>query len=301
MHLDLPAFITSKTATGLSERTVDWYAAFVHQYSAWADRCHAPIEQPETVEGYLAYLRKEGRSAFTISGCYQSLSVFFNWMVERRGLAKSPMDVIPRPQTPIKRVNFITSAHFKKLYDSIPGAGWWQERDRAILLILFYCGLRAEELLSLRLDGIDRERLVLFVEHGKGDKARDVPCTKAVIDQIDLYLSKRPAHNGTRKAPRLFLARDKGSRAPRGPMAYDGLKEMLRRRCKAAGLPHYSAHKFRHGYAMAFANASMPLSALAATMGHSSVTVTERFYARWQTANLSAVYQQAAKKMAGDD
>lgn len=123
------------------------------------------------------------------------------------------------------------------------------------------------------------------------------PRSVEVINRIDCYLSVRPAYNGTR----LFIARDKASHRPRGPLAYDGLKEMLRRRCKAAGLPHYSAHKFRHGYAMAFANASMPLSALAATMGHSSVNVTERFYARWQTTHLSTVYQQAAKRLSGDD
>lgn len=293
---DLAAFVVAKTAIGLSVRTVEWYAMFVTQYAAWASRCHAPIEQPETVEGYLAHLRTDGKSAFTVSGCYRSLSVFFRWMVERRGLLRSPMDVIPRPQTPIKRVRFITAGQFARLYDSIPGDHWWEQRDRAILLMLFYCGLRASELCGLRLDSVDRERLILLVSAGKGDKDRDVPCTSEVITQTDLYLSLRPAYNGNR----LFIARDKGSYAPRGPLAYDGLKEMLRRRCKAAGLPHFSAHKFRHGYAMAFANASMPLSALAATMGHSSVNVTERFYARWQTEPLSAVYQAAAKKMAGD-
>lgn len=297
MHPDLPSFVVSKTATGLSERTVDWYAAFVTQYAAWAGRCHAPIEKPETVEGYLAHLRKEGRSAFTVSGCYRALSVFFRWLVERRGLARSPLDAIPRPQTPVKRVRHITAPHFNKLYFSILGHGWWEERDRAILLILFYCGLRAGELLSLQLDSVDREQMLLFVECGKGGKARDVPCTKEVIQQIDIYLAKRPAYHGNR----LFIACDKAVHIVRGPFAYDGLKQMLRRRCETAGIPHYSAHKFRHGYAMAFANAQMPLSALAATMGHSSVSVTERFYARWQTKGLVDAYQQAARRLAGSD
>lgn len=297
MHSDLAAFVLSKTAIGLSVRTVQWYASFVTQYQVWADKCGAPIEQPETVEGYMAHLRMEGRSAFTVSGCYRSLSVFFKWMVERRGLTPSPMDVIPRPQTPIRRVPYITANQFNRLYDSIPGHHWWEERDRAILLTLFYCGVRASELIGLRLDSIDRERLILLVHAGKGDKDRDVPCTAEVIAAIDLYLSLRPNYCGDR----LFIARDKGSYAPRGPLAYDGLKEMLRRRCKAAGLPHFSAHKFRHGYAMAFANASMPLSALAATMGHSSVNVTERFYARWQTESLSAIYNAAVRKMATDE
>lgn len=293
MYAYLADFVVSKTASGLSMSTVKWYAASVRRYSEWTDAVGAANEKPETVEGYLAHLRTDGRSAFYIAGCYRALSVFFRWMVERRGLSVSPMAVISPPQTPVKRVTHISAAQFKRLYDSIAVDKWWQLRDRAILLILFYCGLRASELLSLRLDSVDRDRCLLLVGAGKGDKDRDVPCTDEVITQIDLYLSQRPAFD----SQALFLACARGRQSARGPLAYDGLKEMLRRRCKAAGILHFSAHKFRHAYAMVFANAGMPLSALSASMGHSSVSVTERFYARWQTAPLSAVYNQAFQKM----
>lgn len=295
MYAYLDAFVTSKTAAGLSLRTVEWYADFVRQYAAWSGRCDAPIEKPETVEGYLAHLRREGRSAFTISGCYRALSVYFKWLVARRYLVESPLELVPPPRTPIKRTAHITAAQFKRLYESIDGDHWWDVRDRAILLTLFYCGLRANELLGLRLEDVDRERLLLLV-NGKGGKARDVPCTAEVIAAIDSYLSIRPAYPGQR----LILASDR-DRSHAHPMAYDGLKEMMRRRCRHAGLPHYSAHKFRHGYAMALLNAQMPLSALTASMGHSSVQVTEKFYARWQTQSLSDVYNQAIKKLSGDD
>lgn len=293
MHPDLAAFAISKTAIGLSTLTVDWYTSFVRRYSEWASKINAPTEKPETVEGYLAYLRTGGYSAKTISGCYRSLSVFFNWMGERRGLKPSPMDVIPRPTAPIKRVAHITAGQFQRLYNSVPGHRWWEERDRAILLMLFYSGLRASELLALRVSSVDRERMILLVTEGKGGKDRDVPCTGETVIQLDRYLEILPPY----PSDALFIGRDKGSFSPRGPFLYDGLKEMLRRRCKAAGMAHYSAHKFRHGYAMTFANAGMPLSALAASMGHSSVSVTERFYARWQTANLSAVYNEALQKI----
>lgn len=293
MSAELTAFIVSKTAVGLSLRTVRWYATFVQQFADWSHAQELPMTKPESVEAYLAFLRKEGRSAFTISGCYRALSVYFKWMVGRRKLRRSPIDSITPPQTPIKRVKFITPALFRLLFESIPGDEWWQRRDRAILMVLYYCGLRANEVLGLCLSSIDRERKLLLVTEGKGGKDRDVPCAEQVIAEIDLYLESRPDYRGVE----LFIARDKGSYAPRGPLLYDGLKEMLRRRCKAAGMKHYSAHKFRHAYAMTFANAGMPLSALAASMGHSSVNVTERFYARWQTESLSAVYNAALGKI----
>lgn len=298
MSAELSSFIVSKTAVGLSLRTVKWYATFVQQFADWSKTQGLTMTKPESVEAYLAFLRKEGRSAFTISGCYRALSVYFKWMVQRGKLRRSPIDSITPPQTPIKRVKYITPSQFRLLYESFPGEQWWQRRDKAILMVLFYCGLRANEMLDLQLKSIDRERKLLFVTEGKGGKDRDVPCADEVIAEIDLYLEARPDYGGTE----LFIARNKGAYAPRGPLLYDGLKEMLRRRCKAAGMQHYSAHKFRHAYAMTFANAGMPLSALAASMGHSSVIVTERFYARWQTESLSAVYNTALGKigMVGD-
>lgn len=289
----IAAFVVSKTAAGLSHRTVTWYAMFVRQYMTWTDKHALPMEKPESVEAYLAHLRKENRSRFTISGCYRSLSVYFKWMVTRRKLRKSPMDVIPPPQVPTKRVQFVTELQFRRLYDSIPDEHWWQLRDRAILYVLFYSGLRANELLALQVTSVDRERMVLLVSDGKGGKDRDVPCAPATLTHIDTYLQARPAYAGSE----LILARQPGTNGVKGPMVYDGLKQMLRRRCRAAGLPRLSAHKFRHAYAMLFANAGMPLSALAATMGHSSVTVTERFYARWQTEHLSEVYNQALRNI----
>jgi integrase/recombinase XerD len=293
MPTELAAFIVSKTATGLSPATVKWYAMFVRLYATWAHGQGLQMEKPETVEGFMAHLRTGGRSAFTISGCYRALSVYFAWLVQRRKLRRSPMSVIPKPQTPTKRVRFISATQFQRLYDSVPDTHWWQLRDRAILLVLFYTGLRANELLGLRLESIDRDRMILLVSDGKGGKDRDVPCAPMILDAIDLYVAKRPAYNGSE----LFLSRRNSGSDAKGPLVYDGLKQMLRRRCRLAGLPQFSAHKFRHAYAMVFANAGMPLSALAATMGHSSVAVTEKFYARWQTENLSAVYNKALARM----
>lgn len=293
MPTDLNNFVVSKTAVGLSLRTVEWYAAIVKRYIDWTRDQGQKAEKPETVEAYLAYLRTEGKKPATISGCYRSLSVYFKWLVERRKLRHSPLEHIAPPKSPIKRVKHITPEQFEKLYESFPNDTWWRRRDHALLLVMFFCGLRANELLSLKLDSIDRDRNIILVTEGKGGKDRDVPCALEVIAAIDYYLALRPEFDSNA----LFLARNKNYYSPRGPLLHDGLKEVLRRRCKVAGIPHFSPHKFRHAYAMTFANAGMPLSALAASMGHSSVNVTEKFYARWQTESLSEVYTNAFQKI----
>lgn len=126
---ELASFVTSKTAVGLSLRTVEWYAAIVKRYLDWAHNQGLRKEKPETVEAYLAQLRTEGKKPATISGCYRSLSVYFKWMVERRKLRHSPLEHIAPPKSPIKRVKHITPEQFKKLYESFPNDTWWRRRD----------------------------------------------------------------------------------------------------------------------------------------------------------------------------
>lgn len=288
---EMSAFAISKTAVGLSPRTVDWYVAFIRRYTAWAHEENLPMQKPDTVEAYLAHLRKSGKADATISGCYNSLKAYFKWLMKRRGLEDYPLAEIPAPTVPLKRVPHITLAEFRHLTASIPLDTWRDLRDVAILNVLLYSGLRASELLNLHKSDVDRTNKLLYVTAGKGDKDRDVPCTRDTLTKIDAYLDACPPH----RYPHLFMSA-KGH-GVKGGMIYDGLKEMLRRRCAAANLPTYRPHKFRHANAMLLLNAGMPMSALAAMLGHSSVTVTERFYARWQTTSLVKVYSEATDQL----
>ena len=84
---------------------------------------------------------------------------------------------------------------------------------------------------------------------------------------------------------------------PHADMVSEGVRMMLRRRCEAAGIRYASPHAFRHGFAMAWLNAGMHMSAVAAVMGHSSQAVTEAVYAHWQTESLSREYAQALRRL----
>lgn len=293
----LGAFLVAKEAAGCAPATLHWYEMFVSQFLDWSEEMKLPIKKPETVEAFLATLRKRDLSAYTISGCYRALSVYFNWLVQRRGLRVSPLVAVQAPRLPKQRKRHVSAAQFDALYSSIDGDTWFDYRDRAILLTLYYSGLRANELLSLKLDDVDRSRHLLKVNAGKGNEDRDVPFIPVMLTQLDGYIAVRPVTN----SQRLFVAAGKRPDVVQGPLSYDGLKQMMRRRCAAAGLPRLGLHPFRHGFAMLFLNeGEMDLAVVSKTLGHSSVEVTRKFYADFTTTTLRTKYGQALAHIQGD-
>lgn len=291
---DLAAFLVAKRAAGLSPATLHWYEKFIRRYLDWSVSRQLPNKKPETVEAWLASLREQMLSAFTVSGCYRCLSVYFKWLVRRGRLSASPMAQVQPPRLPKRRKRHVTASEFRKLYKSISGASWCDHRDRAILLILMYSGLRANELLALRPEHIDYTSELLHIVAGKGGQDRDVPFTTGVADQLRAYLAARPPYQGQR----LFVACAGRLDTVRGPLTYGGLRQMMRRRCQAAGVPTINLHAFRHGYAMLFLNdGGMELGLVSQTMGHSSVEVTRRFYAEYATATMRDRYHNALDKI----
>lgn len=280
------SFLTAKRAAGLSARTLDWYALFVNDFLDHIGANHPETTTPETVEAYLAHLRDVRQvSPHTVSGAYRALSVWFRWLVARRHLPESPLLYVQRPRLPNKRAVYVTQGQYEVLIRSNPGETWVDLRDRCLLTLLYYSGLRISEALALRPDDLD-DRVASV--RGKGNKTRLVPCHPSLCTHLIDYLARRPPT----PLAQLFVSND-GAGGVRGPLTDNGARQVLRRRCREAGLPYLTPHAFRHGFAMLFLNAGMGMSAVSTAMGHSSVKVTEDTYARWLPAGLLREYEAA--------
>jgi integrase len=109
------------------------------------------------------------------------------------------------------------------------------------------------------------------------------------------YLYSRPAYAG----PELWLSSDNRGGA-KGPLNYWTIRQILRRRCERAGVRNLNAHSFRHAFATELLNAGADLSAVSAIMGHSSTKVTEAIYAKWLPAGIQREYNEAWKRIKGD-
>lgn len=291
---DIERFVTSKLAQNCSLRTVEWYEWLLTRYDTWCESHAKPLLSPDSIERFLAHLRREGQAASTLDAYYRALRVYCNWLVQRRILppADNPFAVLDQPKLPKRRPRHVSLEHFSLLYNSVDTRDWTGARDRAILILLFYSGLRVGELLALREPDLQLTRGLVLVRAGKGGDDRQVPCAPALAAEMTDYLRLRPAY----KSNVLWLSNN-GSNGVRGPLTMEGVRQMLRRRCKDANVPYLSPHKYRHGFAMALLNAGMEMSALSAAMGHNSVKTTEHTYARWVDKGLQREYNEALSKL----
>lgn len=288
----LDRFLTTKEAAGCSINTLRWYRMCVGHYIEWTDDEDQEYKKPDTVENYLANLRQRKLASSTVSGYFAALAAWFTWLTQREHIADNPLRHIPKPKQIKKVKRRIPKDDFVTLYASIKVNKWSDQRDKCILLVMFYSGLRVTETISLLPTDVDLDEQIIFVRRGKGDKARHVPCHPSLVDELQIYFDMRPAFC----SETLFVANDGHDRV-RGPLSAAGVRMIFMRRFANAGLTYRNPHAFRHAFAMEFLNAGMEMSAVSAAMGHASIKTTESEYAYWLVAGLKREYSEALKRV----
>jgi site-specific recombinase XerD len=168
---------------------------------------------------------------------YGNLQQFFKWCVEEREIDESPMRSMTPPYVPEVPVPIISDDHLKRLFKTCQGTTFEQRRDLAILRVLYGCGLRRGELTGLHVDDVDWDLEVLIVL-GKGRRSRSVPFGAKTSQALDRYVRERSKH-ALSSSPMLWLGE-------KGALGESGVAQMLRRRCKDAGIPQLHPHQFRH-------------------------------------------------------
>jgi site-specific recombinase XerD len=156
-------------------------------------------------------------------------------------------------------------------------------RARAALMLLSVYGLRAGEVVGLRLEDFDWQRELLTVRHGKGQRARLYPLCRAVGDAVLRYLRQVRPRSARRE---VFLK----LRAPFGPVSSALLGHLVRPRLRALGvtLRHYGPHALRHACATHLLAQGFSLKEVGDHLGHVDPDTT-RIYAKVQVAALRAV------------
>jgi site-specific recombinase XerD len=168
---------------------------------------------------------------------YGDLRQFFNWSVDEGEVAAHPMARMHPPTVPETPVPVVSDDDLRKLIATTKGDTFVNRRDAALLWLFIDCGLRLGEVTSLTIDAIDFDINVVLVM-GKGRRPRNVPFSARTGQALDRYLrirGKQPERN----LPALWLGK-------KGAMTDSGIAQMLRRRCKDAGIAPIHPHQLRH-------------------------------------------------------
>lgn len=164
---------------------------------------------------------------------------------------------------PVSRV--LTLDEARRLIEALPQSTPKQRHDRAVVLVLYGCGLRTAELCTLRVPDVDRERRELFVRHGKGDRERVVPIPDGVYTALLAYLLER----GGRRGP-LFRTEVK-----RRALSSTAVARIVREATARAALEgRVTPRTLRHSFATHLMDRGVDLAVIASLMGHRSPSET---------------------------
>lgn len=274
--------------------TMQWYAEQFAAFDAWRIAHELPDELPdvETLERFLAD-QQDCVSPATINARYRAFRALFRFLERRRRIDHdtNPIHVMDAPSVPVAARRYVSQADLDLLISVANGGSWLDTRDRLIMSILFYSGLRVGELCNLLVQDVQRNDLAILVRHGKGDKARLVPCAQLTIDLFVRYLYERPAHDAQ------LLLKSDGYGGVAGHLQREGVRQMIIRRCAQAKLyPAFSPHAFRHGFAMWMLNAGARITTVSTAMGHSDPAVTTAIYAHTTTSTVRREYDDALSR-----
>jgi site-specific recombinase XerD len=289
-------------------RTRRAYAVDVQQFALWAGaQGLGPREvDSKAVRRYIAHLSEQNRAPATSARKLAALRALFASQREHGQISQNPADLVSTPRRGSHLPRVLSAREAARLLDRIPAGGPLELRDRALFELAYACGLRAEELVSLRMADVDHDGEQLRVE-GKGRKTRFVPVGELAMAAVRVYLERaRPAlepgdssraeeDTGPPNASRtsaaahdaLFLS--KNGR----PLGTSDVRRRLRTWAVRAGLPAgYSPHALRHSFATHLLDGGADLRTIQELLGHASVSSTQ-IYTRVESARLRSTYARS--------
>lgn len=269
---------------GHSKGTMAAYKVSLDKFLAYADA--AGVTRAEDVTRQLMRSYADHLSeVLSPGGAHARLrpvKTFFTWLEADEVLEKSPMRRVAMPKMPRKILPAIDAEQVQQLLEVARGSRH-PLRDRAVLAVLFDTGVRASELCGLQLEDVQTGGR-LHIRNAKGGRGRIVPISRAGLRHLTRYINtERPET----RLPEVFLANDET------PLNRDSVKQMLERLCRSAGLPVFTPHTFRRGFAVNYLRNSGDVFSLQRILGHTSLEMTNR-YAVLQDEDLKDVHRRAS-------
>jgi integrase/recombinase XerD len=284
---------------GLSRNTLTAYRTDLHQYGEFLvdHGVDALAARPADIGDFLADLATgNGRPACSASTVHRKtacLRSFYKHLRRDELIGDDPTAALTAPRRSKKLPHVLNYSEVQNLLASPKGSEPTALRDRALLEVMYACGLRASETIGLELGDVDLREGVLRAR-GKGSKERLVPLGRQAIAAINGYLrGGRSKLVGERHEVRLFV-NFRG-----GPLTRQGLYKIVQRHARNAGLAgKMSPHTLRHSFATHLLAGGCDLRAVQEMLGHADISTTQ-MYTHLSGDRLKEVYFSAHPR-AGD-
>ena len=271
-----------KLEKGYSANTLDAYMRDVDKLLRYlaVEQVDVLDVKLEDLEHFAAFISDLGIGPRSLARILSGVRQFYRFLVIDGYLEVDPTELLESPKQPDHLPEVLSTAEVDLLEQAIDLSKWEGHRNRAIIEVLFSCGLRVSELTNLKLSNLYIEEQYIRVM-GKGSKERLVPISPRALDELNYWFADR---NVMKIKPGeedyVFLNR-RGQHLTRTMILI-----MIKRYAVEAGIKKtISPHTLRHSFATSLLEGGADLRAIQAMLGHESIGTTE-IYTHIDTSTL---------------
>jgi site-specific recombinase XerD len=233
-------------AANKAPRTRQTYIEAVHRLASFLAERGMPTDVAnitrEHVESFIADL--VGRwSPATAANRFRSIQQFFKWLRDEGEITETPMVRMRPPTVPDVPVPVLRDEQLTALLKACEGSDFEDRRDAAIISLFIDAGPRVSEVAGMTTEDLFLDQKLVSVL-GKGRRPRYLPVGAKTAKAIDRYLRRRPQHLDA-DSTALWLG-------TRGAMTDSGVRQMVARRARKAGIGHVWPHQLRHSFAQSW-------------------------------------------------
>lgn len=266
-----------KLERGLAENSIDAYlndvAKLFQYYEAIPHEFIVKDITESNLYEFMVWLSELGMLPNTQARVISGLKSFFNFLMLEKLIDLDPSLQLESPKLSRKLPDVLTVLEIEQLIAAIDLSKPEGMRNKAIIEVLYGCGLRVTELITLKISDLNAAQEYIKVI-GKGNKERIIPIGETALKYIDIYLSQVRVHASIKKGNEDFIFLNRlGTHLSR-----ISIFTMIKDLADLTGLrKSISPHTFRHSFATHLIEGGADLRAVQEMLGHSSITTTELY------------------------
>ena len=271
-----------KLEKGLSPNSVEAYMLDLSKMLTFLEMENIPLLelQLEHMDRFAAFVIDLGIGARSLARILSGVRQFYQYLVVDGYIENNPTELVDSPRIPQHLPEVLSTAEVDILEQAIDLSKWEGHRNRAIIEVLFSCGLRVSELTHLKMSNLHLDEEFIRVI-GKGSKERLVPISQRAIRELEFWFADRNVMNIKPGEENYVFLNRRGHHRTRTMVLI-----MIKKYAQQAGIRKtISPHTLRHSFATALLEGGADLRSIQAMLGHESIVTTE-IYTHLDTSSL---------------
>jgi integrase/recombinase XerD len=273
-------------SSGASQNTLSAYRSDLSIFHKWLGKQVFSSVDAKSIQDYFKDRQQKGMSASTQARILTCMRLFFHYLHDIELINNNPAAELSHPKQEQKLPVFLNIEEVERLLDTPNNSTTFGKRDKAMLELLYSCGLRVSELINLSYHNIHiRDEYIRI--HGKGNKERMLPMGEIAIDYLTTYEKEaRPLLLKNGQCDSYFLS-NRGKAMSRQNFFY-----IIKSYAAQAGINKpLSPHSLRHAFATHLVQKGADLRSVQLMLGHSDISSTQ-LYTHIQNAQLKAQHSK---------